>query len=120
MLEARVVGQHIAVRRVVQAVRSHVASTRPNKALVLSFQGGVGLGKNWLAECLAEALTKARNGLWYFQTPALTIDTIKQLPSYSGTTTYLIPTTMTNNGKEIGGRIPLLLACMPLLLQMRF
>ncbi|KAK2543292.1 Tor3a [Columba livia] len=54
-------GQHLAKEVVVQAVRGFLQSPQPQKALVLSFHGWSGTGKNFVARMLASHLY--RDGL---------------------------------------------------------
>lgn len=57
-LEAKVYGQHLVVRQVVNSINGHLKHDSP-KALVLSFQGGTGTGKNLVAHRIAEAIYSA-------------------------------------------------------------
>ncbi|NXA53663.1 TOR3A protein, partial [Nothocercus julius] len=54
-------GQHLASEVVIRAVRGFVQSPRPDKALVLSFHGWSGTGKNFVARMVASHLY--RDGL---------------------------------------------------------
>ena len=49
-------GQHLVKDTVIKAIRSHVNSPNPNKALVLSFHGWTGGGKNFVSKIIAEHL----------------------------------------------------------------
>ena len=49
-------GQHLVRSTVIRALRSHVRRTNPQKALVLSFHGWTGSGKNYVAKFIAESL----------------------------------------------------------------
>ncbi|XP_048213323.1 torsin-3A [Perognathus longimembris pacificus] len=60
-LTARLHGQHLARDLVLRAVRSYLEMPQPDKALVLSFHGWSGTGKNFVARILAENLY--RDGL---------------------------------------------------------
>ncbi|XP_077013244.1 torsin-3A isoform X2 [Tamandua tetradactyla] len=60
-LRVRLHGQHVARELVLRAVRDHVETPRPDKALALSFHGWSGTGKNFVAQMLAENLY--RDGL---------------------------------------------------------
>ncbi|XP_075278676.1 torsin-3A [Opisthocomus hoazin] len=55
-LHGQLHGQHLAKEIVVQAVRGFLQSPRPQKALVLSFHGWSGTGKNFVARMLASHL----------------------------------------------------------------
>ncbi|NWX13974.1 TOR3A protein, partial [Aegotheles bennettii] len=54
-------GQHLAKKVIIQAVQGFLQSPRPEKALVLSFHGWSGTGKNFVARMLASHLY--RDGL---------------------------------------------------------
>uniref|UniRef100_A0A914X4L7 Torsin n=1 Tax=Plectus sambesii TaxID=2011161 RepID=A0A914X4L7_9BILA len=56
MLNQRLYGQHLAMQTVVQAVKSHFDNDSPHKALVLSFHGWTGSGKNYVASIIAQHL----------------------------------------------------------------
>ncbi|XP_053772039.1 torsin-3A isoform X2 [Desmodus rotundus] len=60
-LSVRLHGQHLARELVLTTVRGYLALPRPDKALVLSFHGWSGTGKNFVAGMLAENLY--RDGL---------------------------------------------------------
>ncbi|NXP37800.1 TOR3A protein, partial [Leiothrix lutea] len=60
-LSGQLHGQHLAKEVVVQAVRGFLQSPRPQKALVLSFHGWSGTGKNFVARMVASHLY--RDGL---------------------------------------------------------
>uniref|UniRef100_A0A8D2PKE6 Torsin family 3 member A n=1 Tax=Zosterops lateralis melanops TaxID=1220523 RepID=A0A8D2PKE6_ZOSLA len=60
-LSGQLHGQHLAKEVVVQAVRGFLQSPRPGKALVLSFHGWSGTGKNFVARMVASHLY--RDGL---------------------------------------------------------
>ncbi|XP_037362289.1 torsin-3A [Talpa occidentalis] len=60
-LKERLHGQHLAGELVLRTVRSYLELPRPDKALVLSFHGWSGTGKNFVARLLAESLY--RDGL---------------------------------------------------------
>uniref|UniRef100_A0A914L921 Torsin n=2 Tax=Meloidogyne TaxID=189290 RepID=A0A914L921_MELIC len=57
-VEERLYGQHIAQKIVINAVRAHISKQNPNKALVLSFHGWTGSGKNYLTQMIAKAVYK--------------------------------------------------------------
>ena len=57
-LEANVFGQHLVTRLVTRAVRAHVRKSDPKKALVMSFHGWTGSGKNFVAQFIVESLFK--------------------------------------------------------------
>ncbi|XP_067948920.1 torsin-1A-like [Watersipora subatra] len=54
-LEAKVYGQHLAIDSVVKTIRAHLRRP-PRKALVLSFHGWTGTGKNLVASVIAQNL----------------------------------------------------------------
>ncbi|XP_067948857.1 torsin-1A-like [Watersipora subatra] len=54
-LEAKVYGQHLAIDSVVKTIRAHLRHP-PRKALVLSFQGRTGTGKNLVSSIIAQNL----------------------------------------------------------------
>ncbi|XP_046536633.1 torsin-3A isoform X2 [Equus quagga] len=60
-LSVRLHGQHLAQELVLRTVRGYLELPRPDKALVLSFHGWSGTGKNFVARILAENLY--RDGL---------------------------------------------------------
>ncbi|XP_012584295.1 PREDICTED: torsin-3A isoform X2 [Condylura cristata] len=60
-LKGRLHGQHLAGELVLRTVRGYLELPRPDKALVLSFHGWSGTGKNFVARMLAENLY--RDGL---------------------------------------------------------
>jgi hypothetical protein len=53
-LNSRLYGQHLALQTVVSALRAHFDNQEPKKALVMSFHGWTGTGKNHLAALIAE------------------------------------------------------------------
>uniref|UniRef100_A0A0K8RDV7 Torsin-1A C-terminal domain-containing protein n=1 Tax=Ixodes ricinus TaxID=34613 RepID=A0A0K8RDV7_IXORI len=55
-LRARLHGQPLVHRAIVRAVKDHLQNPAPKKALVLSFHGWTGGGKNYASSMLAEAL----------------------------------------------------------------
>eukprot|EP00088_Acartia_fossae_P014420 TRINITY_DN1771_c0_g1_i1.p1 TRINITY_DN1771_c0_g1~~TRINITY_DN1771_c0_g1_i1.p1 ORF type:complete len:351 (-),score=70.21 TRINITY_DN1771_c0_g1_i1:692-1744(-) len=57
-LEENLFGQHIAKSIVLKSIRSHLTKFRPKKALVLSFHGMTGSGKNYVSQLIAESLFK--------------------------------------------------------------
>jgi len=59
--DGSVFGQHIVKKIVSQSIKSHIKRTQPNKALVLSFHGWTGVGKNFVSKFIAKSLY--RNGL---------------------------------------------------------
>lgn len=60
-LNGQLHGQHLAKEVVIQAVRRFLQSPQPEKALVLSFHGWSGTGKNFVARMVASHLY--RDGL---------------------------------------------------------
>ena len=57
-LDQYVFGQHIAVKVVSIAVAGHIENLNPEKALVLSFHGSTGCGKNHVSRVIADNLYK--------------------------------------------------------------
>ena len=57
-LERSVYGQHLMKEIVIPALRGHVQSTDPKKALVLSFHGSPGSGKSYVSQFIAESFYK--------------------------------------------------------------
>ena len=49
-------GQHLVIESVVRAVRGHMTNKEPQKALVLSFHGWTGGGKNYVTRFIADHL----------------------------------------------------------------
>ena len=52
--------QHLVIRPVSGAIESHLATPEPSKALVLSFHGPTGVGKNFVSGIIADNLFKAK------------------------------------------------------------
>ena len=57
-LEENLFGQHLVTTIVTRAVRAHVRKKEPKKALVMSFHGWTGSGKNFVAKFVVESLFK--------------------------------------------------------------
>ncbi|XP_076467526.1 torsin-1A-like [Babylonia areolata] len=57
-LDGRLYGQHLVKQVVTSHVKGHVRTRSPVKALVLSFHGPTGTGKNHVSRIVAEALYK--------------------------------------------------------------
>ncbi|XP_055335189.1 torsin-1A-like [Paramacrobiotus metropolitanus] len=57
ILHSRVYGQHIAIDLVLSNVHNHL-TTSPKKPLVMSFHGGTGVGKNYVARLIAQMMFK--------------------------------------------------------------
>lgn len=55
-IEQKLFGQHIAIQLVKRSIRQHLKRENPSKALVLSFHGYTGVGKNYLASLIAKAI----------------------------------------------------------------
>lgn len=60
-LKQNVFGQHLVTSIISRSLRGHLKKKDPQKALVLSFHGWTGAGKNYIAKFVAEALY--RNGM---------------------------------------------------------
>ena len=58
-------GQHLVNRPVVGAIQSHLAEPDPTKALVLSFHGPPGVGKNFVSNIIADSLFEGKRGSEY-------------------------------------------------------
>lgn len=58
MLTAKLYGQQIAHETIINALRGHLESQNSPKALVMSFHGTPGTGKNYVAQMIAKALYK--------------------------------------------------------------
>ena len=54
--------QHLVHRPVVGAIQSHLADPDPPKALVLSFHGPTGVGKNFVSNIIADNLFERKRG----------------------------------------------------------
>lgn len=54
--DKKIFGQHIALEVVTKSVRQHLKNDNPPKALVLSFHGYTGVGKNHLSKLIAKAI----------------------------------------------------------------
>ena len=54
LFNERVFGQHLVLKVVPNAVHSHIFDKNPKKALVMSFHGWTGCGKNFVADLLRE------------------------------------------------------------------
>uniref|UniRef100_A0A915DSY8 Torsin n=1 Tax=Ditylenchus dipsaci TaxID=166011 RepID=A0A915DSY8_9BILA len=57
-VDEKLYGQHIAQETVIRAVRAHVSKLKPSKALVMSFHGWTGSGKNFVAKMIAKSVFK--------------------------------------------------------------
>lgn len=55
-LRTQLYGQHIVVDTVVRSIHGHLKYGTPEKALVLSFHGLTGCGKNYVSRIIAEVL----------------------------------------------------------------
>jgi len=55
-LQENVFGQHIVANLVPKALRAHLKKKEPQKALVISFHGWTGAGKNFVSRFIAESL----------------------------------------------------------------
>ena len=51
-------GQHIVIEQLIPALDSHTKNAKSNKPLVISFHGQTGIGKNFVADRIAEFLYK--------------------------------------------------------------
>ena len=58
-LAENVFGQHLVNSLVTRSIRAHLRKSEPKKALVMSFHGWTGAGKNFVAKFVAESLYKA-------------------------------------------------------------
>jgi len=57
-LTKNVFGQHLVTSLVTRSVRAHLRKSNPQKALVMSFHGWTGAGKNYVARWIAESMFK--------------------------------------------------------------
>lgn len=57
-LRQKLHGQHLVADTVVRSVRGHFTNSKPEKALVLSFHGCTGCGKNFVSKIIASAMYK--------------------------------------------------------------
>jgi Torsin len=57
-LRQKLHGQHLVADTVVRSVRGHFTNPEPEKALVLSFHGCTGCGKNFVSKIIASAMYK--------------------------------------------------------------
>ncbi|KAH7696487.1 Torsin family protein [Aphelenchoides avenae] len=55
-VKTKLFGQHLAEEVVLKAVRAHINKDNPKKALVLSFHGWTGSGKNYLASMIGRSM----------------------------------------------------------------
>lgn len=58
MLSAKLYGQQIARETIMSALRGHLESHNSPKALVMSFHGTPGTGKNYVVQMIAKAFYK--------------------------------------------------------------
>ncbi|KAE8744984.1 hypothetical protein FOCC_FOCC008397 [Frankliniella occidentalis] len=56
VLRSSVYGQHLMQDLVVRALKSHLSSTDPPKALTISFHGSTGCGKSFVSQFIAQSL----------------------------------------------------------------
>ena len=57
-LNKRIYGQHLANKLVIKLLRGHFGDHSPGKALVLSFHGSTGGGKNYVSQLIAQHIYK--------------------------------------------------------------
>lgn len=57
-LESQLYGQHLVRNVVSRALRGHLSDDQPKKALVMSFHGWTGGGKNYVAKFIADSIYK--------------------------------------------------------------
>uniref|UniRef100_A0A915JY29 Torsin-1B n=1 Tax=Romanomermis culicivorax TaxID=13658 RepID=A0A915JY29_ROMCU len=53
-LKRKLYGQHLVIETVARALKAHVNAENPSKALVFSFHGWTGSGKNYVSEIVAQ------------------------------------------------------------------
>lgn len=75
-LDKRLYGQHLVKRVVTSHIKGHLKTQHPVKALVLSFHGSTGTGKNHVSRIIAEALY--RKGLQ--SENVRMVSTVKEFP----------------------------------------
>ena len=51
-------GQHLIPEKVIRSLRGHLEDPNPSKALVLSFHGWTGVGKNFVSHMMVDNLYK--------------------------------------------------------------
>ena len=56
--DRKLIGQHLVKKIVPKIVKAHIKRDNPNKALVLSFHGSTGNGKNFVADIIARHVYK--------------------------------------------------------------
>ena len=57
-MEKKLYGQHLVANVVGKLVEAHIRNDQPSKALVLSFHGWTGVGKNYVSTMIANRLYK--------------------------------------------------------------
>ena len=57
-MEKKLYGQHLVANVVGRLVEAHIRNDQPSKALVLSFHGSIGVGKNYVSKMIANRLYK--------------------------------------------------------------
>lgn len=57
-VDSKLYGQHLVADVVGKLVEAHVDNDQPSKALVLSFHGWTGVGKNYVSSMIANRLYK--------------------------------------------------------------
>jgi ATP-dependent Clp protease ATP-binding subunit ClpA len=63
-LKSKVIGQDDVVDHICRTLKRRIAARRPNKPVaVFCFAGSPGVGKTYLAKCMAEAIYKSKNHL---------------------------------------------------------
>jgi len=66
MLSAKLFGQQIARETIISALRGHLESRNSPKALVMSFHGTPGTGKNYVVQMIAKVFYKNSIQSQYF------------------------------------------------------
>ena len=66
ILHARLYGQHIAERIVLDAITSHVRKSKSRKPLVMTFHGSNGVGKTYVSRIIAKAFYEKGESSRYF------------------------------------------------------
>ncbi|GIX93775.1 torsin-1B [Caerostris darwini] len=65
-LEHKLFGQHLVKRIILNSLKSHVSNDKPKKALVMSFHGWNGGGKNYVTQMIVKNLFKKSTDSSYY------------------------------------------------------
>ncbi|VDN60649.1 unnamed protein product [Dracunculus medinensis] len=83
-MQTRLYGQHLAQETVVAAIQSHWNNKNPTKALVMSFHGWTGSGKNYLSSMIADSIFKKgmRSNYVHILISTLHFSNSREIPVY--------------------------------------